>query len=98
MDEATEETMPDEMRLLLNYLVKTKQTVPEFFKSIDLDESEDIDSKEFKKALDKAKIANLPDWDVAKLVSALDLNADGRISPTELNLAFLETGAMDAQD
>ena len=40
----TKTETPDEMNLLLEYLLKTKQTV-DFFKSIDLDESNDIDSK-----------------------------------------------------
>ena len=97
MTKTKAETIPDEMHLLLEYLLKTKQTVFDFFKSIDLDESNDIDSEEFKKALANAEIADLPDWDIEKLVTALDLNADGKISPTELNLAFLKTGAMDAQ-
>ena len=86
-----------EMQMLLEHLRDTKQTIFEFFRSIDLDDSGNVDSVEFKDALISAEI-DLPDWDLQNLVDGLDLNADGQISPTELHLAFLEAGAAQAGD
>ena len=79
---------PEELVMLAKYLNDNDQTVYEFFKSIDLDGSGDIDMFEFQKALTASQIANLPPWEMTALVKAVDLNGDGRLNLPELDLAL----------
>ena len=44
---------------------------------------------EFSNALRVADIADLPPWDVEKLVAVLDINSDGNINLPELDIALL---------
>ena len=73
---AMDKVSGNELALLANYLAEKGQTVFQFFRSIDLDDSGEVDTMEFQIALSKAKIANLPPWDIDALVSQMDLNVD----------------------
>ena len=44
---------------------------------------------EFSNALRVADIADLPPWDIEKLVKVMDINSDGRINLPELDIALL---------
>lgn len=85
-DEVTEYPVPEELVMLAQYLKQSKQSIFEFFNSIDLDESGDINGFEFQQALVKANIANLPPWEMGRLVSAVDLDGDGCINLPELDI------------
>lgn len=79
----------DELQKLADYLRESSQTVFDFFRSIDLDDSGEIDTMEFQLALNKASIANLPPWDVDELVNQMDMNNDGKLDLPELDLALM---------
>ena len=65
---------PDKQLVMLaDYLNKTGQSVFEFFKSIDLDDSGNIDGFELQQALIKSDVGEYPPWEVEALVSAIDL-------------------------
>ena len=63
-------------------------TIFEFFRSIDLDDSGNIDGFELQQALMNSNIADLPPWDVLKLMEMIDLDGDGRINLPELDIAI----------
>ena len=44
---------------------------------------------EFSNALRVADIADLPPWDIERLVGVMDINSDGRINLPELDIALL---------
>ena len=79
---------PKELLMLANYLSETKQSVFGFFNSIDLDQSGEIDTYEFQKALKDANIADLPPWEMEPLMKALDMDGNGRINVPELELTL----------
>ena len=81
-------TPAKELVMLSDYLMKTKQSIFQFVKSIDLDDSGKIDSYEFQQALKNSSIANLPPWGIGPLVQALDLDGDGQINLPELDIAI----------
>jgi Ca2+-binding EF-hand superfamily protein len=85
-DEVTEFPVPEELVMLAQYLKQSQQSIFEFFNSIDLDDSGDINGFEFQQALVKANIANLPPWEMDRLVSAVDLDGDGRLNLPELDI------------
>ena len=84
--------------MLANYLAEKGQTVFQFFRSIDLDDSGEVDTMEFQIALSKAKIANLPPWDIDALVSQMDLNGDGKLDLPELDIALLSLEAAKPEE
>ncbi|MBT5594260.1 MAG: hypothetical protein HOJ60_01855 [Euryarchaeota archaeon] len=79
---------PEELVMLSNYLQKSSQSIFQFFKAIDLDDSGLIDCYEFQKALRNADIVNLPPWEVGGLVAAVDLDGDGKINLPELDITL----------
>jgi len=85
-DEITEFPVPEELVMLAQFLKQSKQSIFEFFNAIDLDDSGQIDAYEFQQALMKSDIANLPPWEMDRLVSAVDLDGDGRINLPELDI------------
>ena len=87
-DEHHDSNDPEELLMLAKYLADNDQSVYEFFKAIDLDDSGDIDMFEFQKALTSTKIANLPPWEMDALMKAVDINNDGRLNLPELDLAL----------
>ena len=48
-----------------------------------------MDLFEFSNALRVAEIADLPPWDIEKLVHAMDLNGDGRIDLPEIDIYLM---------
>ena len=60
----------------------------EFFKSIDLDDSGNIDGFELQQALIKSDVGEYPPWEVEALVSAIDLDKDGKLNLPELSIAL----------
>ena len=97
-DEVTEfpednEHPVEELVQLAQYLADEGKSIFEFFKSIDLDDSGSIDGFELQRALKESKIANLPPWDLSRLIKAVDINGDGDIDLPELDikLALIRT-------
>lgn len=84
----TNEDAPEELQMLADYLEETKQDVFSFFRSIDLDDSGSIDARELQNALSGAKIANLPPWDMGRLIAAIDIDGDGQINLPELDISI----------
>ena len=74
--------------MLANYLEANGQTAFDFFSSIDLDGSGEIDTYEFQTALKKADVVDLPPWEMAPLMKALDLDGNGSINVPELDLTL----------
>mgnify|MGYP006137114891 CR=1 FL=1 len=99
-DEITEFPVPEELVMLAKYLKKSKQSIFEFFNAIDLDGSGDINGFEFHQALVKANIANLPPWEMGRLVSAVDLDGDGVLNLPELDimLAKIRTDMLESEE
>ena len=99
-DEVTEFPVPEELVMLAQFLKQTKQSIFEFFNTIDLDGSGEIDGYEFQQALAKSNIANLPPWEMSRLVSAVDLDGDGRINLPELDimLAKIRTEILESEE
>jgi hypothetical protein len=88
-DEVTEfPVVKTELEMLSDYLEKKGMTIFEFFNSIDLDDSGTIDGYELQQALVNSKIADLPPWDVMKLMEMIDIDGDGRINLPELDIAI----------
>ena len=90
-DEATEEENKGpakELVMLLDYLKQSDQTVFEFFRSIDLDDSGSIDCYEFQQALAKTDAGEYPPWEIEGLVAAIDLDKDGKINLPELDISL----------
>ena len=79
---------PEELLMLANYLADSGQSVFGFFNSIDLDQSGEIDTYEFQTALKKADIADLPPWDMQRLMKAVDMDGNGTINVPELELTL----------
>jgi len=79
---------PEELIMLSHYLQKSNQSIFQFFKAIDLDDSGLIDGYEFQSALKNANIANLPPWGMGSLMAAMDLDGDGKINLPELDITL----------
>ena len=90
-DEASDEESKGpakELVMLLDYLKQSDQTVFEFFRSIDLDDSGSIDCYEFQQALAKTDAGEYPPWEIEGLVAAIDLDKDGKINLPELDISL----------
>jgi len=83
-----EEDIPKELIMLSDYLESSNQSVFKFFKSMDLDDSGELDFKEIEQALKSASIKDLPPWNLVKFLTAIDLNKDGQINLPELDIAI----------
>ena len=93
-DDVEEVKGPDKQLVMLaDYLNKTSQSVFEFFKSIDLDDSGNIDGFEFQQALIKRDVGEYPPWEVEALVSAIDLDKYGKLNLPELSIALAQIAA-----
>ncbi|MEC9162003.1 MAG: EF-hand domain-containing protein, partial [Candidatus Thermoplasmatota archaeon] len=102
-DEVTEfpqdaDAVPEELQMLADYLDETKQDVFSFFRSIDLDDSGSIDARELQNALRGAKIANLPPWDMGRLIAAIDIDGDGQINLPELDITVARLRAPSLEE
>ena len=95
---AMEKSEGNQLILLANYLKKTNQSVFEFFKSIDLDDSGGIDGYEFQQALISSDVGEYPPWELEELVSAIDLDKDGKINLPELDIALAQIAANHAPE
>jgi hypothetical protein len=74
---------------LTEWLCARGTTTAQFFAWADNDGSGEIDHYEFSNALRIADIADLPPWDLGKLVDVMDINGDGRLNLPELDIALL---------
>jgi Ca2+-binding EF-hand superfamily protein len=88
VEEAEPEGVAKELVMLAEYLANSGQSIFQFFKSIDLDDSGKIDTYEFQMALKNTEIANLPPWEMDSLVAAIDIDNDGQINLPELDIAI----------
>tara|TARA_B100001559_G_C16484730_1_gene615448 strand:- start:1159 stop:2250 length:1092 start_codon:yes stop_codon:yes gene_type:complete len=93
-EEAEEDKGPaKELVMLLDYLKSSDKTVFDFFRSIDLDSSGEIDSFEFQQALKNSNVGDFPPWEIDGLVSAIDIDGDGRINLPELDISLARIAA-----
>tara|TARA_B100000131_G_scaffold318516_1_gene362558 strand:- start:304 stop:2490 length:2187 start_codon:yes stop_codon:yes gene_type:complete len=82
-------TFDEDLVTLTRWLCGRGTTTAQFFAWADVDGSGEIDMFEFANALRVADIADLPPWDIEKLVEVMDINSDKRINLPELDLALL---------
>ena len=80
--------VPEELQMLSDYLEVKNLSVFEFFKSMDLDESGELEFAEIEAAMKKADIPDMPPLNMARFLVAIDLNRDGKINLPELDLAI----------
>ena len=81
-------TFDEDLVTLTKWLCGRGTTTAQFFAWADVDDSGEVDMFEFANALRVADIADLPPWDVEKLVKVMDINSDGRINLPELDIAL----------
>ena len=74
----------------VQYLTNTNQSVFELFRSMDLDDSGKIDSREFLAALESSDIDALSSMEGAELVESMDLDGDGELNLPELDIAIAQ--------
>ena len=74
---------------LTKWLCGRGTTTAQFFAWADVDSSGELDLFEFANALRVADIADLPPWDIEKLVNVMDINSDGRINLPELDITLM---------
>ena len=74
----------------VQYLTNTNQSVFELFRSMDLDDSGKIDSREFLAALEASDVEALSSLEAAELVESMDLDGDGELNLPELDIAIAE--------
>jgi V/A-type H+-transporting ATPase subunit I len=97
-DEGHEEhtSSPKELVMLADYLESSNQSVFQFFKSMDLDDSGQLEFKEIESAMKSADIRDIPPWNMAKFLAAIDLNKDGKINLPELDIAISGISSSDS--
>ena len=95
-DHHEDSNTPKELAMLSGYLTSSNQSVFQFFKSMDLDESGELEFKEIEQALKSADIKDLPPWNMAKFLAAIDLNKDGKINLPELDIALASISSPDS--
>ena len=74
----------------VQYLANTKQSVFELFRSMDLDDSGKIDSREFLAALESSNVEALSSINANELVESMDLDGDGELNLPELDIAIAQ--------
>ena len=74
----------------VQYLTNTNQSVFELFRSMDLDDSGKIDSREFLAALEASDVEALSSIEAAELVESMDLDGDGELNLPELDIAIAQ--------
>lgn len=74
----------------VQYLVDSNQSVFQLFRSMDLDDSGKIDSREFLAALEDSNINALSSIEAAELVESMDLDGDGELNLPELDIAIAQ--------
>ena len=74
----------------VQYLTNTNQSVFELFRSMDLDDSGKIDSREFLAALESSDVDALSSMEAAELVESMDLDGDGELNLPELDIAIAQ--------
>ena len=74
---------------LTKWLCGRGTTTSQFFAWADVDDSGELDMFEFANALRVADVADLPPWDIEKLVSMMDINSDGKINLPEIDIALM---------
>jgi predicted flap endonuclease-1-like 5' DNA nuclease len=79
----------EDLVTLTKWLCGRGTTTAQFFAWADVDDSGEIDLFEFSNALSVADIADLPPWDIEKIVGVMDINSDGKINLPELDIALL---------
>ena len=79
----------EDLVTLTKWLCGRGTTTAQFFAWADVDNSGEIDMFEFSNALRVGEIANLPPWDIEKLVKVMDINSDGNINLPELDIALM---------
>ena len=82
------EEVPKELIMLSDYLTEKNISVFQFFRSMDLDDSGELEFREIESAMKKADIPDMPPLNMAKFLAAIDLNRDGKINLPELDLAI----------
>ena len=94
------EPAPEELLMLANYLQETGQSVFGFFNAIDLDQSGEVDTYEFQRALKESDIADLPPWEMEPLMKALDMDGNGRINvpEPEVSLGRIHLASLAGKD
>ena len=74
----------------VQYLTNTNQSVFDLFRSMDLDDSGKIDSREFLAALEASNVEALSSMEAAELVESMDLDGDGELNLPELDIAIAQ--------
>ena len=74
----------------VQYLTNTNQSVFELFRSMDLDDSGKIDSREFLAAIEASDVEALSSLEAAELVESMDLDGDGELNLPELDIAIAQ--------
>ena len=90
VDEFPPEEYDEDLVKLTEWLCGRGTTSAQFFAWADVDGSNELDMFEFANALRVADVADLPPWDIEKLVKAMDINSDGRINLPELDIALMK--------
>lgn len=83
------DTFDEDLVTLTKWLCGRGTTPAQFFAWADVDDSGEVDLFEFSNALRVADIADLPPWDIERLVGVMDINSDGKINLPELDIALL---------